>query len=152
MMIAVAALALGCMAPPASSQPAADETTGKIDAGPLDLELNNAVDAEGACRLSYVAVNRTGEPLEKISYDVVVFDKDQRVSRFLVLQFGRLAAGKTKVVQFDLADQPCTGISRILVNDVAECDGPQGSLARDTVPLCLERLEPRSRTDITFDT
>ena len=97
----------------ASGQSATDEATGstkRTEAGPLDLELDNAVDAGGACRLSYVAVNRTGEPLEKISYDVVVFDQDERVSRFLVLQFGRLAAGKTKVVQFDLADQPCAGM------------------------------------------
>ncbi|WP_134761573.1 hypothetical protein [Jiella endophytica] len=117
------------------------------DAAGLSLELNNAVDEAGVCRLSYVVVNRTGEPLEKISYDVVVFDQDQRVSRFLVLQFGQLPAGKTKVVQFDLADQPCSGISRILVNDVSECQTASG-----TASICMDALRPASRTDIVFDT
>ena len=115
--------------------------------GRLSLELNNAVDDAGLCRLSYVAVNGTGQPLETVSYDVVVFDTNGQVSQFLVLQFGQLPAGKTKVVQFDLADQPCAGISRILVNDVAECETSQGSAAS-----CMDALEPSSRTAITFDT
>ncbi|WAP70232.1 hypothetical protein [Jiella pelagia] len=113
----------------------------------LSLELNNAVDEAGLCRLSYVAVNSTSQPLETVSYDVVVFDTNGQVSQFLVLQFGQLPAGKTKVVQFDLADQPCDGISRILVNDVAECQTSQGNAG-----ICMDALSPSSRTAITFDT
>ena len=123
----------------AAAQPAADSRLG--------LELNNAVDEAGLCRLSYVAVNDTGQPLAKVSYDVVVFDQKGQVAQFLVLQFGQLPAGKTKVVQFDLADQPCAGISRILVNDVAECETSQGNAA-----ICMDALSPTSRTAITFDT
>ncbi len=137
-----------------SAQTMDEASTGDASAGAaspaegrLSLELNNAVNDAGLCRLSYVAVNGTGQPLETVSYDVVVFDTNGQVSQFLVLQFGQLPAGKTKVVQFDLADQPCAGISRILVNDVAECETSQGSAA-----ICMDALEPSSRTAITFDT
>ncbi|MCE7027660.1 hypothetical protein [Jiella avicenniae] len=149
--LVAAGLALG--GAPALAQdggtPTGDAATGTQPAAQnrLGLELNNAVDDAGLCRLSYVAVNGTGQPLEKVSYDVVVFDTNGQVSQFLVLQFGQLPAGKTKVVQFDLADQPCAGISRILVNDVAECETAQGSAA-----ICMDALEPTSRTAITFDT
>ncbi|MBP0616740.1 hypothetical protein [Jiella mangrovi] len=154
---AMAALALFaglCNAPrPASGQDAGGSTGGSQmqrpagGSGGLGLELNNAVDETGLCRLSYVAVNGTGEPLEKVSYDVVVFDGEGRVSSFLVLQFGQLPEGKTKVVQFDLADQPCSGISRILVNDVSECETAAGSAT-----ICMDALQPTSRTTIKFDT
>ncbi|MBO0904491.1 hypothetical protein [Jiella sonneratiae] len=140
-----AGLALSAAGPGALAEEAAAQAA-KAEAG-LSLELNNAVDDAGVCRLSYVAVNRTGQQLEKLSYDVVVFDKDERVSRFLVLQFGQLPAGKTKVVQFDLADQACGAISRILVNDVSECDTGAGAST-----LCMDALRPTSRTAITFDT
>ncbi|NDW06100.1 hypothetical protein [Jiella pacifica] len=157
----VAGLALGAGSALAQESGAATQgaetgeaQTGGTEAGAppaaqsgLGLELNNAVDDAGLCRLSYVAVNDTGQPLAKVSYDVVVFDQNGQVSQFLVLQFGQLPAGKTKVVQFDLADQPCAGISRILVNDIAECETSQGSAG-----ICMEALRPTSRTAITFDT
>lgn len=111
----------------------------------FSLELNNANDVNGGCRLTYIAVNKTGTPLERTSYEVVVFDGDQKVSRFLVLEFGKLPVGKTKVVQFDLADQPCAGISRLLINDVAECTGSGGDSA-----VCMDNLATNTRTEIGF--
>jgi len=109
------------------------------------LELNNAKDNNGGCRLTYIAINRTGVVLEKTAYEVVVFDADQRVSQFLILEFGNLPSGKTKVVQFDLADQPCKSISRLLINDVSEC-----SSKGETVTICLDALKPNTRTAIEF--
>ena len=142
------ALAQESGAAAAGAEASTAETTAQPETqNRLSLELNNAVDEAGLCRLSYVAVNGTSQPLETVSYDVVVFDKNGQVSQFLVLQFGQLPAGKTKVVQFDLADQPCDGISRILVNDVAECQTSQGNAG-----ICMEALSPSSRTAITFDT
>ncbi|ORE94947.1 hypothetical protein [Aurantimonas sp. 22II-16-19i] len=161
----LAAFLSGFVAVAAATAAGADDAdgpaSGAAGAGPppleagLALELNNAVDEAGVCRLSYVAVNRTGEALETVSYDVVVFDRNDRVSRFLVLQFGRLPEGKTKVVQFDLADQPCADISRILVNEVAECgtaNGEVGNGASGGAAICMEALRPASRTAIVFDT
>lgn len=113
--------------------------------GNFGLELNTARAAGDGCRLTYVATNNTGSALERTSYEVAVFDQDGAVSRLLILEFGQLKPGKTKVVQFDLADQPCDQISRLLVNSVAECVAADGS-----TPNCLDGLVTSSRTDIQF--
>ncbi|WP_236545159.1 hypothetical protein [Tropicimonas marinistellae] len=109
------------------------------------LELNNAREAENGCRMTYVARNATGTDLSAVSFEVAVFDAEDIVSRLLILEFGALTDGKTKVVQFDLADQPCSGISRLLINSLAECTATEGE-----APDCLGVLTPSSRTDIGF--
>ena len=113
--------------------------------GKFSLELNNARDINGGCRLVYIAINGTGIVLEKTSYEVVVFDTDERVTQFLILEFGRLAVGKTKVMQFDLPEQPCAQISRLLINDVAECTSNG-----QPVTVCMDALETRTRTSVGF--
>ncbi|MFT6223509.1 MAG: hypothetical protein ACJA1F_001353 [Paracoccaceae bacterium] len=113
--------------------------------GNFGLELNNARSEGSGCRLTYVATNNTGVALDKTSYEVAVFDKDGVVSRLLILEFGQLQNGKTKVVQFDLADKPCGDISRLLVNSVSECTATDGS-----TPNCMGGLVTSSRGDIQF--
>lgn len=113
--------------------------------GSFNLELNAARDVNGGCRLTYVATNNTGVDLEKTSYEVAVFDKDGVVSRLLILEFGKLPKSKTKVVQFDLAEKPCAEISRLLVNNVAECTSTEGPYDR-----CMEALSTSSRAEIEF--
>lgn len=103
------------------------------ETGNIELELNTAADTNGGCRLTYVATNSSSTALEKISYEVAVYDVDGIVQRLLVLEFGWLPSGKTRVVQFDLPDQACASISRILVNGPVECaskDGEQ-TICRD---------------------
>ncbi len=109
------------------------------------LELNNAHDMNGTCRLVFVAMNRTDAILEKTAYEVAVFDDQQKVSQILVLEFGRVPIGKTKVVQFDLANQACSKISRLLVNDIADC-----VVAGQPSTICLDALKADTRTEIGF--
>ena len=114
----------------------------------FSLELNNAADTTaGGCRLTYVATNRTGAELAQTAYEVAVFNGDGVVSRILVLEFGALTDGKTKVVQFDLGDQACADISRIVVNDVAACTLADGTGEGD---FCLTGLVTASRGAIQF--
>lgn len=130
-----AALALGGGAAAAQDAPG----------GSFGLELNNAADVNGVCRLTYVATNDTGTALDKTAYEVAVFDSEGTVSRLLILDFGKLPEGKTKVVQFDLSEMSCGGISRLLINSVSECataDGPY--------PFCMDALVTSSRTEIDF--
>lgn len=111
----------------------------------LSIELNDAADMNGGCRLSYVALNETGVLLDKVSFDVFTFDGEGKVGQSLVFEFGRLPAGKTKVVQFDLADQPCATISRLLINDITEC------IAEGTnSTICIDALKTTTRTSIIF--
>ncbi len=118
------------------------------DAAEFSLELNNAAETTaGGCRLTYVATNKTEQELGQTAYEVAVFNADGVVSRILVLEFGALTVGKTKVVQFDLSDQPCAQISRIVVNDVAACTLADGSGEGD---FCLSGLVTASRSSIQF--
>lgn len=118
------------------------------DTPEFSLELNNAAETTaGGCRLTYVATNKTGTELGQTAYEVAVFNAEGVVSRILVLEFGALTVDKTKVVQFDLSDQPCTAISRIVVNDVAACTLADGTGEGD---FCLSGLVTASRSSIQF--
>lgn len=111
--------------------------------GTIELELNTANDAESGCRLTYVATNNTSIALEKSSYEVAVYNNDGIVQRLLVLEFGWLPVGKTRVVQFDLPDQTCSDISRISVNGPVECSSAEGE---QTVCRDNQILSSRVRT------
>lgn len=111
----------------------------------FSIELNDAVELEGSCRLIYVATNQTGTAIQKASYDVFTFKSDGKVGQSLVFQFGTFPAGKTKVVQFDLAGQPCSNISRLLINDATECQAGGSDSA-----ICLEALRTTTLTPIAF--
>ncbi|OBY25639.1 hypothetical protein [Leisingera sp. JC1] len=113
----------------------------------FQLDLNAVTETEaGDCRLTYVAANQSGTALERASYQIALFDGEGVVSRLLVLEFGALVEGKTKVLQFDLAGTPCGAISRIVVNDAPACTASDGSES----PLCMSNLAASSRTPIQF--
>jgi len=126
-------------------QISATATVVSAQSGNFVLELNNATEVDNSCRLTYVATNSTGIALTKTSYEVAIFDSEGRVANLLVLEFGQLPIAKTKVVQFDLKDSPCSNISRIVVNNLAECESAEGSH-----DFCLSALITSSRTDIQF--
>lgn len=111
--------------------------------GNFALELNTATDISDGCQLTYVATNNTGIALTETSYQVALFDQDSLVSGTLVLEFGALPVGKTKVVQFNLAGKECASISRILINDVSACKSADGDH-----DFCLNGLITNSRSDI----
>jgi len=111
----------------------------------ISIELNDATNLQGACRLVFVAINKTGVVLEITSYDVVTFNAEGKVAQSLAFKFGRLPVGKTRVVKFDLANQTCEGISRLLVNDASEC-----VVAGKASPLCLDSLKTSTRVKIEF--
>lgn len=110
------------------------------------IELNKVTNAESGCRLTFVVKNDTPSLLEKTSYEIAAFDARKTVMKLLVFEFGRLPAGKTKVVEFALAGVGCDGISRILVNNSPECvaDGAAST-------ICLDALRTTSLTQIVFD-
>lgn len=136
------ALALSLSAAPLAAQ----ETAAP---GPsFSLELNAAADTSGgSCRLTYVAVNSSEMVLSRTAYEVAIFDIDGAVTRLLALDFGELIAGKTKILQFDLADTECATISRIVVNDAAACTLGDGAGESD---FCMQGLVASSRTSIQF--
>lgn len=131
------------LATAASLSTAEAQTAGET----MALELNNATDVDGACRLTYVATNGTGVTLEGLSYEIVLYDPEGIVpdDGFLLFEFGAIPEGKTKVVQFMLENRDCASISRVLVNDVAECRSATGEH-----DFCLDGLSVTSRNAIGF--
>ena len=116
--------------------------------GQFSLELNAAAETDaGNCRLTYVVTNQSEAALSRTAYELGVFDAQGVVQRLLVLEFGELVAGKTKILQFDLTGSPCASISRIVVNDVAGCTLAQDQSESD---ICLNGLAASSRTAIQF--
>ncbi len=118
------------------------------DATSFELELNSAAETEaGDCRLTYVAANRSDLAFDRTAFQVGIFDAEGAVTRLLVLEFGDLIAGKTKILQFDLKGQACGSISRIIVNETAAC-----TLAGDAgeSEFCATELVASSRTAIQF--
>jgi hypothetical protein len=112
----------------------------------LTIELNRMQQSQNGCRLSFMAVNKLGTGLDKTALEIVIFDAENIVSQMLLLDFGRLPNDKTKIVEFDLSLQ-CEQISRVLVNDVAECAGAdEQNLAQD----CFNALRTSNRAEIEF--
>lgn len=142
-VLAIALALTGPAALPVSAQEAQE-------AGRIVLELNNATDTEtGACRMTYVAKNNSDTGFERTGWQVGVFDTGGIVRSILSLEFGALAAGKTKIVLFDLPGRGCADISRVIVNDVTLCQ-PEGAAAETMAPICLDALTTRSRATIEF--
>ncbi|MCV6577492.1 MAG: hypothetical protein OIF58_17345 [Cohaesibacter sp.] len=109
----------------------------------LDLELNNSVQHDGVCRLSFMVRNGLSVPVTDLGLEVVLLNKDGLAQDFMMLRTGELISGKRRIRQFDLPDIACGDIGEILINDVADCQG------EDLTPAsCLVKLKPSSRTAI----
>ena len=111
----------------------------------LDLELNALKATETGCRVTFLATNNLGAPLDRAAIETALFDADGAIDRIVTLDFKGLTAGKTKVLQFELADLPCDGISRVLINDIPACEG-----AGLAPTACLDNLKTTTKPSITF--
>lgn len=111
----------------------------------LELELNALQPAESGCKLTFLATNRLGAPLDRAAIETALFDQDGAIDRIVTLDFKGLTEGKTKVLQFALADLPCAGLGRILINDIPTCSG-----AGLAPTACLAKLKTSARPDIVF--
>lgn len=141
-----AGLVAALLATPLAAQ---DIAPGVAAAAPgLVLELNEIAQADpDSCRLTVVAINHLPQALSRAAWQIAIFDDQGAVTALPVLDFGALLAGKTKVALFDIPGTDCSRIGRIVVNDVAECRGEDGSDRRDA---CLGGLATRNRSGIEF--
>ena len=105
----------------------------------LTIELNALEPQENACRMIFVAENAAGADLDALVLEAVLFDRGGRVAALTLLDFRELPAGRLRVRSFDIAGIDCAAIERVLINDIARCEG-----AVD----CAAALEMRSRLEI----
>ncbi len=137
-MRALLALALGLttLTAPVSAQ---DAATGFL------LELNKISDTDnGACQVVFLGQNNFDTGLDEITLRLALIDDKGVFTNMLSLPFGKLAASKRRFAQYNLPTA-CSGISEIVVNDVAACK-TAGS-TQDS-PICAAELSVSSRTSI----
>ncbi len=117
----------------------------KTVSGKIGLELNRLEAVGEGCRLSFIFRNGLQGTIEAMALELVLFDGEDRVAGLVAIAAGRLPAGKMRVRQFDIASTACSGIQRVLVNDVTACEG--GGL----VPgKCLEVIAVSSRAGVAL--
>ena len=118
---------------------AAQETHGAH----VSIELNALEQVETACRISFLVQNGLAHNIDQAVYEAVLFDRDGRVDRLTLLDFGALPSARPRVRQFLVSGLDCASLGRLLVNGVETCAGPD-------LPAnaCETGLDLRSRTDV----
>jgi hypothetical protein len=121
--------------PAAVSQPAG---------APLRVELNKLETVAETCKAMLIVENGKGGPIRSLRLDLYAFDPDGIVQKRSMVELGPVPARKTALRQFEIAPTPCAQVGRVLLNDVAACDGKEISGQDLTRESCLERIEPSS--------
>lgn len=115
----------------------------EVQDGALSIELNDASEAEGGCRLTFLVENALGADLTALSLEAAVLTTEGQVQQVTLFDFGDLPEGRPRVRQFDLPDLSCEAIGQVLINDIASCEG-----AGVGAGACMSGLGLSSRTDI----
>lgn len=111
----------------------------------LKIELNKLEEVGKACRVYMIFENGTDSSFTSLKLDLVTFDKDGIISKRLAVEGAPLVGGKTSVKLFDIADSSCSGIQRILLNDVLACQDESGERNN-----CLGMIELSSRAGVPY--
>lgn len=111
----------------------------------LSAELNKLEAHGSACRAYLLLINDSGASFESLKFDLVMFDADGVITKRLAVQAAPMPVGKTSVKAFDVTEQPCAEISRILLNDVLECRDTNGSRTD-----CLAIVKTSTRGSVEF--
>lgn len=111
----------------------------------IGIELNTLDSTDKACRFSFVMRNDTSHDVQKLAAEFALFDKDGRLAKLTVFNFGKLQPGRTQVKQFEIGGADCDSYSRMLLNAVKTCDGFAEDLAS-----CEAALRPSNKTTLEF--
>jgi hypothetical protein len=104
---------------------------------PIRVELNLAESVQNKCRLSFLIENKSETPIERLTPDLAIFNREGIIQRRLVAEMGPVYRSKTIIKTFEIEGE-CGQIGSILVNDITACTpGDPG--------LCLDRLVLSSR-------
>jgi hypothetical protein len=104
---------------------------------PIRVELNLAESVQSKCRLSFLIENKSETPIERLTPDLAIFNREGIIQRRLVAEMGPIYRAKTIIKTFEIEGE-CGQIGSILINDVTACT--PGDPA-----LCLDRLVLTSR-------
>jgi hypothetical protein len=109
----------------------------------IGVQLNKLETDGDDCRAHLVLENALGEALESFQLDMVVFDEEGIIHRRTAVELAPLREESTSVRAFRMPDTDCDGIGRILINEIAACEGPEGAIEG-----CFDRLQIESLADV----
>lgn len=87
----------------------------------LNIELNKVEPAAQGCRLHFDVHNRTDMDFRVLSANLVFFDPQGVMSSQILVSFGRLHPNKHHFFTYDFPTVTCGDVSRILVNNLQQC-------------------------------
>jgi hypothetical protein len=115
----------------AATPPAAAATTTTAAATPpapqFAIELNKVETVAGTCTAYFIVRNATADLLTLVNVQVYVFDTPGQIQGAFTLPFADIRPNSEKVGVFQLAQGDCAAIGRVLINDIADCQGPGGA-------------------------
>lgn len=109
----------------------------------VHLELNTMQDTDEACRLSFVAHNRSDTDIDKAVFETVIFNGDGGVATLSLFDFQTLPKDRPRVRQFDVAGIACGSIGRVLINGANTCTATGAES-----DMCDSALSTSSRIDV----
>ncbi len=115
------------------------------EAVPVVLELNRVQQQSQSCRLYLLVRNAGAVHLDRLTLDLVFFDRDEIIDRRFSVEAGPLPGEKTSLKQLDVPDLSCADLGGLLLNDVSTCGA-----AAEIEGGCLAMVALRNRTDVTF--
>ena len=121
------------------------EPAAKGPATPVVLELNRIEPRDQACRLYLLLRNSRPEAFERLTLDLVFFDRQAIIDRRFSVEAGPLPGDKTSLKQLDVPELSCDALGSLLLNDVTACGGTS-----DASGGCVSLVGLENRTDILF--
>lgn len=101
-------------------------------APPLEIELNKLEQAGAGCRFYLVISSRDAPTLESLSLDLALFDTAGIVDRRIVLDLGRIPAGRRLLRAVVIPDLDCDRVGQVLYNGAPSCDAGSAPFDCDT--------------------
>ena len=130
-------------APGAAATPAAGDAAA-AGATPFAIELNKVETVENTCTAYFIVRNTTPDLLAQVNVQLFVFDTPGQIQGAFTLPFTDIRPNSEKVGVFQIAQSACTGVSRVLINDIADCQGTGGT----PIAACNTMFAASSRATI----
>ncbi len=115
-------------------------TTASAGQSGITVELNAARTQGEVCIGSFLLKNGLGRTLDRFQLDLFVFGDDGVIKLRSNIDLAPLRHDKSTVISFRILPEPCTSVSRVLINDIPLCRAENGAKLD-----CLEGLTVSSR-------
>jgi len=134
-------VALGLLASTAATALADDK---------VNIELNRIVPRDDVCVVSFLVSNPLPNGFSTFKLDLAFIDIEGVIDDEALVEFAPLRASKTRTRSVHMSDMDCSRITKVLLNDLTECEPTAGEGDAVTVSDCLSLVEISATGDLTF--